>query len=236
MSRTLWRVRPRGERPTTVAKPKENLIANCPLLNHYLGARWPSTTCRRISVLSLPQTAHSRLAVACARCFPPPCQGALGFAAVPPTRADPGQAVTLSPRRVLFSGVPRRRSTATCGHDVGQAGRVRMAPVHLAAGPPTYTGAVNTLKRRAADAGVKASISTGCATPLLCAGWERGTETGLRPRRVDVQRMPRWRAAPIRQLHRSGRHALNDRRIACRRCGVSVWRRDVGCRPGIFDL
>jgi hypothetical protein len=57
---------------------------------------------------------------------------------------------------------------------------VRMAPVHLAAGPPTYTGAVNTLKRRAADAGVKASISTGCATPLLCAGWERGTETGLR--------------------------------------------------------
>ena len=104
MSRTLWRVRPRGERPTTVAKPKENLIANCPLLNHYLGARWPSTTCRSISVLSLAQTAHSRLAVACARCFPPPCQGALGFAAVPPTRADPGQAVTLSPRRVRFSG------------------------------------------------------------------------------------------------------------------------------------
>jgi hypothetical protein len=53
---------------------------------------------------------------------------------------------------------------------------------------------------------------------------------------VDVQRMPRWRAAPLRQLHRSGRHALNDRRIACRRCGVSVWRRDVGCRPGLFDL
>jgi len=105
MSRTLWRVRPRGERPTTVAKPKENLIANCPLLNHYLGARWPSTTCRRISVLSLPQTAHSRLAVACARCFPPPCQGGtLGFAGVPPTRADPGQAVTHSPRRVRFSG------------------------------------------------------------------------------------------------------------------------------------
>jgi len=129
MSRTLWRVRPRGERPTTVAKPKENLIANCPLLSHYLGARWPSTTCRRISVLSLPQPAHSRLAAACARCVPPPCQGGtLGFAGVPPTRADPGQAVTLIPRRVLFSGVPRRRSTATCGHDVGQAGRVRMAP------------------------------------------------------------------------------------------------------------
>jgi len=54
--------------------------------------------------------------------------GTLGFAGVPPTRADPGQAVTLIPRRVLFSGVPRRRSTATCGHDVGQAGRVRMAP------------------------------------------------------------------------------------------------------------
>ena len=52
--------------------------------------------------------------------------------------------------------------------------------MHLAAGPPTYTGVVNTLKRRAADAGVKASISTGCATTLLCAGWERGTETGLR--------------------------------------------------------
>ena len=238
MSRTLWRVRPRGERPTTVAKPKENLIANCPLLNHYLGARWPSTTCRRISVLSLPQTAHSRLAVACARCFPPPCQGGtLGFAGVPPTRADPGQAVTLIPRRVLFSGVPRRRSTATCGHDVGQAGRVRMAPVHLAAGPPTYTGAVNTLKRRAADAGVKASISTGCATPLLCAGCAaRHRNRPTRARRVDVQRMPRWRAAPLRQLHLSGRHALNDRRIACRRCGVSVWRRDVGCRPGLFDL
>ena len=128
MSRTLWRVRPRGERPTTVAKPKENLIANCPLLNHYLGARWPSTTCRRISVLSLAQTAHSRLAVACARCFPPPCQGGPRVCRCPPTRADPGQAVTLIPRRVLFSGVPRRRSTATCGHDVGQAGRVRMAP------------------------------------------------------------------------------------------------------------
>ena len=41
-----------------------------------------------------------------------------------------------------------------------------MAPVHLAAGPPTYTGAVNTLKRRAADAGVKASIST--AAPHRC--------------------------------------------------------------------
>ena len=163
--------------------------------------------------------------------------GTLGFAGVPPTRADPGQAVTLSPRRVRFSGVPRRRSTATCGHDVGQAGRVRMAPVHLAAGPPTYTGAVNTLKRRAADAGVKASISTGCATPLLCAGCAaRHRNRPTRPRRVDVQRMPRWRAAPLRQLHRSGRHALNDRRIACRRCGVSVWRRDVGCRPGLFDL
>src|ERR1700760_4503529 len=67
MSRTLWRVRPRGERPTTVAKPKENLIADCPLLNHYLGGRWPSTTCRCISVLSLPQTDAFETSVAGAR-------------------------------------------------------------------------------------------------------------------------------------------------------------------------
>ena len=238
MSRTLWRVRPRGERPTTVAKPKENLIANCPLLNHYLGARWPSTTCRRISVLSLPQTAHSRLAVACARCFPPPCQGDPRVCRCPADPCRPRAGCDpQSPTGAVLWGCTGGDRQPPAGTTWGRLAACGWPPVHLAAGPPTYTGVVNTLKRRAADAGVKASISTGCATPLLCAGCaarHRNRTTG--PRRVDVQRMPRWRAAPLRQLHRSGRHALNDRRIACRRCGVSVWRRDVGCRPGFFDL
>ena len=52
-----------------------------------------------------------------------------------------------------------------------------MAPVHLAAGPLTYTGAVNTLKRRAADAGVKASISTAAPHRCCALAAQRGTET-----------------------------------------------------------
>jgi len=237
MSRTLWRVRPRGERPTTVAKPKENLIANCPLLNHYLGARWPSTTCRRISVLSLPQTAHSRLAVACARCFPPPCQGGPSGLQVsadscrPWAGCDPHSptgAVLWGAAAAIDSHLRARRGAGWPRADGPCASRSGAANLHRRGEHP------QAARRRRRGQGFHIHRLRHTAAVRWLGARHRNRPT--RPRRVDVQRMPRWRAAPLRQLHRSGRHALNDRRIACRRCGVSVWRRDVGCRPGLFDL